>query len=141
MSKFTARVSIFLLDDTSANQRDLSPYLTEIAGLPGERELLQQTGIGATGRERDTGLENGMFRIAGFYDDTATLGPDAVLGPLRTHTAAVDFEYGPKGSTATYVRYKGTCWCRSYTLTSRVGTLVGFVADFEVEGGVTRDTF
>jgi len=141
MSKFNARVSVFKIDDTGGILRNLSTYLTEISGLPGERELLQQTGIGATGRERDTGLENGRFRIAGFFDDTGPSGPDVVLGALRTHTSAVDFEYGPKGSTSTYVKYYGTCWCRSYTLTSRVGTLVGFVAEFEVQGGITRGTF
>ena len=141
MSKFNSKVSKFLLDATTTTQYDLSAYITEMSGLPGERELLQQTGIGAGGRERDPGLENGMFRISGFYDDTATSGPDAVLGPLLTHTSAVDFEYGPKGSTATYVKYSGTCWCRRYELTSRVGDLVGFVAEFEVHGQVTRGTF
>jgi len=141
MSKFTSKVSKFLLDDTGGTQRDLSSYLTELSGLPGERELLQQTAIGAGGRERDPGLENGIFRIAGFFDNTATSGPDAVLGPLRTHTSAVDFEYGPAGSTGGYVKYSGTCWCRRYELTSIPGNLVGFVAEFEVHGQVTRGTF
>lgn len=141
MSKFNSKVSVFLLDDTAGTQRDLSSYLTDISGLPGARELLQQTGIGAGGRERDPGLENSTFSLAGFYDDTASSGPDAVLGPLRTHTSAVDFEYGPKGSTGGYVKYSGTCWCRRYELTSRVGQMVGFVAEFEVHGQVTRGTF
>ena len=141
MTRFHSKVSVFLLDDVNAAQRDLSAYLTEISGLPGGRELLQQTGVGAGGRERDAGLENGMFRISGFFDDTATLGPDAVLGPLVAHTAAVDFEYGPKGSTATYVKYYGTCWCRRYALGSSVGGYVTFTAEFEVQGQVTRGTF
>ncbi len=141
MAKFNSKVSIFLLDDTGTDQRDLSTYITELVGLPGERELLQQTAIGAGGRERDQGLENAMFSIAGFFDDTATSGPDAVLGPLLTHTAAVDFEYGPKGNTGGFVKYSGTCWCRRYELTTRVGEIVGFVAEFEVNGQVTRGTF
>lgn len=141
MTKFNSKVSVFLLDDTGSVQRTLTPHITELTGLPGERELLQQTGVGAAGRERDAGLENGMFRIAGFFDDTVDSGPDAVLGPLLTHTAPVDFEYGPKGSTGGFVKYSGTCWCRRYELTTRVGDLVGFIADFEVQGAVTRGTF
>ena len=136
MSKFNSKVSVFKIDDTGTTLRDLSAYLTDISGLPGERELLQQTAIGAGGKERDPGLENGRFRMAGFFDDTATSGPDVVLGPLRIHTSAVDFEYYPKGSTG--VKYSGTCWCRRYELTSRVGDLVGFIAEFEVHGQVTR---
>lgn len=141
MAKFHSRVSIFLLDDTGANQRDLSAYLNDVSGLPGGRNLLQQTAVGAGGQERDAGLENGMFRISGFFDDTATSGPDAVLGPLLTHTAAVDFEYGPKGSTGGFVKYSGTCWCRRYALGSNVAGLVSFTAEFEVQGQVTRGTF
>ena len=141
MAKFHGRVSKFLLDDTSGTQHDLSTYLNDMSGLPGGRELLQQTGVGASGRERDAGLKNGMFRIAGFYDDTATSGPDAVLGPLVDHTAAVDFEYGPKGSTGGYVKYYGTCWCRRYSLGSSIAGMVTFTAEFEVQGQVNRGTF
>lgn len=141
MSKFNSKVSKFLINDTGGSSRNLSAYITELSGLPGERELLQQTGIGAGGRERDPGLENGIFRIAGFFDDTATGGPDAVLGPLRTHTSAVSFSFGPKGNTGGYVKYSGSCWCRRYEITTRVGDMVGFVAEFEVHGQVARGTF
>lgn len=141
MTKFNSRVSVFLLDDTGGNQRDLSSYITEIVGLPGEREMLQQTAIGASGRERDPGLENGLFQIAGFFDDTSTSGPDAVLRALRTHGSPVDFEYGPKGSGGSSVKYSGTCWVRKYTLTTRVAEMVGFIVDFEVHGQVTTGTF
>ncbi len=141
MAKFNSRYSKFYLVDTGAVERDLSAYLTEISGLPGERELNDSTTLGDSGHEREPSLENGRIRIAGFFDDTATLGPDAVLGPLRTHTSATTFKYGPKGSTATFVRYTGTCWVRNYEITSRVGELVGFSADLEVNGAITRDTF
>jgi len=141
MAKFNSKVSVLIIDDTGGTPRTLSPYLTEISGLPGPRELLQQTAIGASGRERDPGLENGMFTIAGYFDDTADSGPDVVLRALRTHTSAVDFQYGPKGSTSTYVKYYGTCWCRNYEITSRVGDLVGFRAEFEVHGAVSVGTF
>ena len=79
--------------------------------------------------------------LGGLFDDTATSGPDAVLGPLRAHTSAVDFEYGPEGSGTGDVKYSGTCWVVSYELRSRVGNLVQWSATLQVDGTVTRGTF
>lgn len=47
-----------------------------------------------------------------------------MIGPLRTHATAVDFEYGPEGSTSGDVKYSGTCWVLSYDLRNRVGSRV-----------------
>jgi len=140
MAKFNSRVSKFLIDNTSGTVCDLSAYLTEISGIPGERETSDSTTIGDSGRERFPGLENGMIRIAGFFDDTTTTGPDAVLAALLTHTAAVDCNYGPKGSTTGFRRFDMDVWVRRYEVTSRVGEMVGFIAELEVEGQVTADT-
>lgn len=140
MAKFNSRVSKFLIDDSSGNMRDLSAFLTEISGLPGERELSDSTTIGDAGRERFPGLENGMIRIAGFWDETADSGPDHVLVVLLTHTAAVTCNYGPQGSTTGMPCYRMSAWVRRYEITSRVGEMVGFTAELEVEGQITRDT-
>lgn len=80
-------------------------------------------------------------RLGGLFDDTTTSGLDAVLGPLRTHTSAVDFEYGPEGSSTGDVKYSGTCWVVSYDLRSRVGNLVEWAATLQVESTVSRATF
>lgn len=141
MSFFDSKVSKFLIDDTGGTQRDLSAFLTELSGLPGPRNLNEVTAMGDSGAKFIPGLENVTITLAGHFDDTATTGPDAVLGPLRTHTAAVDFEYGPKGDTGGFVKYSGTCWATSYEITSRVGSHVGFRATLQVEGTVTRGTF
>ncbi len=141
MAFFDSKVSKFLIDDTGSVQRDLSPYLTDVRGLPGQRALNEVTALGDGGAKFVAGLENVAVELHGIFDDTATTGPDAVLGPLRTHTSAVDFEYGPEGSGTGDVKYSGTCWVVSYELRSRVGNLVEWSAVLQVEGTVTRGTF
>ena len=141
MAFFDSKVSKFLIDDTGSVQRGLSAYITEVRGLPGPRNLNEVTALGDSGAKFIPGLEDVAIALAGIFDDTATSGPDAVLGPLRTHTSAVDFEYGPEGSTTGDVKYSGTCWALAYGLRSRVGNRVEWSAALQVEGTVTRGTF
>ena len=140
MAFFDSKVSKFLVDDTGAVQRDLSAYITEVRGLPGLRNLNEVTALGDGGARFIPGLEDVTIALSGIFDDTATSGPDAVLGPLRTHTSAVDFEYGPEGSSTGDVKYSGTCWMLSYELRSRVGNKVEWTAALQVEGVVSRGT-
>ena len=119
MPFFDSKVSKFLLDDTGNTQRDLSPFITEVRGLPGARLLNEITALGDSGARFIPGLEDVVISLGGIFDDTATSGLDAVLGPLRAHTSAVDFEYGPEGSTTGDVKYFGTCWVARYDLRSR----------------------
>ncbi len=141
MTFFDSKVSKFLIDDTGSVQRDLSAFLADVRGLPGPRNLNEVTALGDSGARFIPGLEDVAVSLAGIFDDTATSGPDAVLGPLRTHASAVDFEYGPEGSTAGDVKYSGTCWVLSYQLRSRVGNRVEWTASLQVEGTVARGTF
>ena len=141
MAFFDSKVAKFLLDDTGGTQRDLSAYLTDVRGLPGRRELNEVTALGDGGARFIPGLEDVAIALSGIFDDTATTGPDAVLGPLRTHSAAVDFEYGPEGSGTGDVKYSGTCWVLAYDLRSRVGNAVEWTATLQVEATVTRGTF
>ena len=141
MAFFDSKVSKFLIDDTAGTQRDLSAYITEVRGLPGRRALNEVTALGDSGARFIPGLEDVTVRLGGLFDDTATSGLDAVLGPLRTHTSAVDFEYGPEGPSTGDVKYSGTCWVVSYDLRSRVGNLVEWAATLQVESTVSRATF
>ena len=141
MAFFDSKVSKFLIDDTGAVQRDLSAYITDVRGLPGPRGLNEVTALGDSGAKFIPGLEDVVIGLRGIFDDTATSGPDAVLGPLRTHTSAADFEYGPEGSGTGDVKYSSKCWVVSYDLRSRVGNRVEWSAALQVEGTVTRGTF
>ena len=141
MAFFDSKVSRFLIDDIGGTRRDLSPYVTEVRGLPGPRPLNEVTALGDGGARFVPGLEDVTVRLAGMFDDTAASGPDAVLGPLRTHTSAVEFEYGPEGTRAGSVRYSGRCWLLSYEISSRVGRLVEWSASLQVDDTVERGAY
>ena len=147
MALFDSKVAKFFLEDTGGTERDLSAYITEIGGLPGARALNEATALGDSGATFHPGLENVTISISGQFDDTGTTGPEAVLGPLRTHTAAVDFKYGPKGNTSGFLRYAGLtsasggCWVTEFTVDASVGSLVMWSASLQVEGVVARGTF
>ncbi len=136
MAFFDSRASRFLIYDAGGVKRDLSAYLTEVAGLPGARGLTEVTALGDGGASFVAGLEEASIALRGLFDDTAAGGPDAVLGPLRAHASAAAFEYGPAGASGP--RYSGRCWVVSYELRSRVGRLVEWTAALQVDGAVSR---
>ena len=136
-----AKQSVFKLADTGGTVRNLTAYLTAIEGLPGPRDLSDVTALGDEGESFIPGMEIATFSLEGTFDPVATTGPDAILGPLLDHGAVVSFQYGPRGAAVGAVRYTGNCWLYRYTLGARTGGVIPFVADFLVNGTVTRDTF
>ena len=141
MAFFDSRVSRFSLNDAGGTKRDLSTYVVDVRGLPGSRALNEVTALGDSGARFIPGLQDVAFSLSGLFDSTATSGPDAVLGDLRSHTAAVSFEYAPHGTATGAVKYGGKCWVVSYELRSRVGRLVEWTASLQVDGVVTRGTY
>lgn len=138
---FDAEKSVFQIDDTGSSLRNLSTYLNDVGGLPGPRRLSDVTGLGDGGTKWHPGLEDVQISLSGTYDSTASSGPEEVLGELRTHTRANDFDYGPEGSDASSPKYSGTCWVSTFEIQSRVGDAVRFTATLQVEGKVTRGTY
>lgn len=134
-------MSRFFIDDTGGDSREISPYITAISGLPGPRRLHPATTIEDTGDKWHPGLQGTTIRLELLWSDDALVGPDTVFGALRTHTAAVDFNYGPEGDTAGDIKYYGTCWVENYEITSRVGNLVAATVELKVQGTVSKGTF
>jgi hypothetical protein len=141
MAFFDSQVSVFNITDTGASDRNITPYVVSVDGLPGPRELSDASVLGDTGRKWQPSLENVVITLELLWSDDALVGSDTVLGPLRTHTAAVAFKYGPKGSTAGYVKYSGSAWVRDYRILSRVGNMVTSRCELQVNGAVTRGTY
>ena len=141
MAFFDSRVSRFLLFDAGGTRRDLSPFITDVRGLPGDRALNDVTALADSGARFTPGIEDVTFLLSGLFDEREPGGPDAVLGPLRTHASPVRFEYGPGGTSAGSVKYSGSCWVASYRLRSRVGSRVEWAAGLQVDGTVARAAF
>ena len=130
--------SRFRIADAGGVTRDLSGYITEVSGLPGARTLNDVAALGDSGARFEPGADATSFTLRGPFDDTATLGADAVLGALRYHDSPVNFEYAPAGLATGSVRYKGKCWVEAYEIRSKAGALVSWEARLQVEGATSR---
>ncbi len=139
MAFVDGRGSRFRIADVGGVMRDLSAYVSEVRGLPGERALDDVTALGDDGAHFNLSGEAVAFSLRGIYDDTANTGTDAVLGALRYHTAPTPFEYAPAGLAAGNPKYTGDCWVRSYEIHSRAGETVSWRATLQVEGATGRN--
>jgi len=82
------------------NTTDITQYVTTINGVELEAAFEDSTPLGSSFR---TNIYGGVseikdIEIEGFYDDTATTGPAAVLGTIGT-TAALVIVWGNSKST------------------------------------------
>ena len=138
MAFMDGQKSRFRIADTGGVTRDLSAYITDVIGLPGERALNDVTALGDSGARFKPGADAVSFTLRGLFDDSAAHGADAVLGALRYHTSPVNFEYAPAGLATGSVRYTGKCWVAAYEIHSKGGQLVSWQARLRVEGETKR---
>ena len=135
MAFFDSKSSTFKIDKTAGGAlEDISAYIDDIGGLPGPRNVNPVTALGDAGVKSIPSLEDVTITIAGTYDDTVSVGPDAIFGPLRTATVTLSFEYSPDGTRT----YTGECWITDYTIKSAVGSRVSYSVTLQVDGTVTR---
>lgn len=124
----------------TVNTKELSAYLTQ-ADISNSVDMAETSTMGSEAKSYVSGLSDATISIAGFYDSTGTTGPDAVLNALVGGDSSTTFEYGPEGGTSGKVKYSGNCFLTSYNVTAPVGDVVGFAADFQVTGAVTKTTY
>lgn len=83
------------------------------------------------------GLNEGEFALEFFWDSTV----DSHLSGLIGYTTAVNFQYGPDGSTTGYPKYTGTCFLSNLSMPATVGDVKTITATFKPTGAITRGTF
>jgi hypothetical protein len=137
--------AVLILTDGGDSARTLSAYVKKITMNFKARTLIDTTCMGDAGRTwTPDDLEDGTFTVEFVVDDgTNTVWDtlfDATVG-LRVATAAKAFEIGPKGTTATYPKFTGSCWLEDAPIPVAVGELVTCTATFKVEGAVTVGTY
>ena len=138
MVKAHSKQTYLAIDSSDGSPRIVTSNITSVDGLPGERELVEITALGDSARSHAPGLTNTTFTVEGYWDETANTGTDTVLGPLYLHTAALTVVYGPEGNDTGDVLYTVECFCRNYTITSRMGEIVTFRAEFQSNAAVAR---
>jgi hypothetical protein len=136
MALFDSQLSVFKITDTTANLRDVSPYIISIEGLPGPRELNDATPLNQAGRKFHPSLQNVKFTLEVLWSDDANVGSDTVFGPLSRHTAATAFEYYPEGNPG--VKYAGNTWVGNFPILTRVGSVLTARVECQVDGVVAR---
>ena len=73
--------SVFFLRDVGNTWRDMTPYTTEIT-VPAKAGIAETTVFGRGAKTYIGGLLEGTLTVKGFWDPTATSGPDAVFSGL-----------------------------------------------------------
>ena len=127
--------SAFKLDNSSGTLTDISTYVNSV-DFPETADVAETTTLGDSSKSYIVGLKDATISIAGLWDSTV----DGILGAVVGQSATLSFEYSPEGTTSGNIKYTGECILTSYSQSSPVGDVVGFSADLQVSGDVTRGT-
>ena len=130
--------AVFKLDNSSATLTDISVYLDDVS-LPRSIETAETTTFGVSGGSKTyvTGLNDATISLSGKYDATV----DALLAGVLGQDAALNWNYGPEGSTTGRIKFTGLAILTKYDVKSPVGGVVTFSADLQCTGAITRTTF
>jgi len=130
------KATVFKLDNSSASLTDISNTLTDVS-FPAKVDTAEVTAFGASAKAYIVGLTDGTISISGSFDATV----DALFGGVLGYATALNWNYGPEGSTAGFVKYTGLGYVTSYQKSGTVGDVVKYTADIQITGAVTRTTF
>jgi predicted secreted protein len=126
----------FKVDNSGGSLTDISDTLTDVS-FPETIETAETTSFGSNSKTYIVGLKDATISVSGNFDATV----DAHLAGIAGQAATVSFEYGPEGSTSTFVKYTGEAILTSYEKSGAVGDVVTYSAEFQVTGAVTRGAF
>ena len=127
--------SDFRIDNSSGSLTDISGYVNNV-DFPVTADTSETTVLGADNKTYIAGLKDATISVAGLWD--ATL--DAILGVVVGQSATLSFQFSPEGTASGKIKYTGEVICNNYAVGSPVGDAVGWSADLQVSGAVTRGT-
>jgi hypothetical protein len=130
------KATVFKLDNSSASLTDISNTLTDVS-FPAKVDTAEVTAFGASAKSYIVGLTDGTISISGTFDATV----DALFGGVVGYATALNWNYGPEGSTTGMVKYTGLGYVTSYQKSGSVGDVVKYSAEIQITGAVTRTTF
>ena len=128
--------SQFTIADRGATVRDISTSLNSVT-MPRSIETLETTSFGSSSKSYVVGFSDSTISVEGSFDATF----DGYLAGLVGFETASAFVYGPEGTTASMIKYTGTCFLTSYEVSGGVGDIVSYSAEFQVTGAITRGTY
>jgi hypothetical protein len=128
--------TVFKVDNSGGSLTDISNTLTDVS-FPRSVDTAETSAFGDSAKTYIVGLSDATVSVSGNYDATV----DAHLAGVLGQAATLSFEYGPEGSTSTFVKYTGECILTSYEKSGAIGDVVTYSAEFQVTGAVTRDVY
>ena len=128
--------TVFKVDNNAGSLTDISNTLTDVS-FPQSVDTAETSAFGSSAKSYIVGLTDSTLSISGNFDATV----DAHLAAIVGKADSVSFEYGPEGSTATYVKYTGEALLTSYEKSGAIGDVVTYSAEFQVTGAITRGTY
>lgn len=129
--------TVLKLDNSGGTLTDISAYLNNV-DFSHEIDTPESTVFGNNDRTYIAGLKTATFSISGFWEASNL---DALVGTILGQTAALEFEYGPGGSTSGDIKYSGSAFCTNYSISNPVDGIVSFTADFQCTGSVARGSY
>ena len=127
--------SVFKLDNASGSLTDISSFVNNV-DFPESADVSETTTLGADNKTYIAGLKDATISLSGLWDATA----DAIFGAVVGQSATLSYEYSPEGTASGKIKYTGEAILTSYSISSPVGDAVGYSADLQVSGAVTRGT-
>lgn len=129
--------STFSMDDTADSLTDITAYVTNVEGLPGENDLGETTTQGKEAKTYISGLHDATITVALMWDATM----DGLIGSVAQQKVARGIQYGPVGTTAGNVKVTCETLIKSYKVGSPVGDVVTATLVLQKTGDVTIGTF
>ena len=131
--------SVYGLADSGGTRRVMTAYIDTISVLGKEVDALDVTAFADAAERVIAGIEKSQeWTLSGIFDDTATSGPDAVLGTLVGVLGT--FDWSPIGTVAGRRKFSGTALCLAYHTRSAVKGRVEFDARFKLDGTISVGT-
>ena len=128
--------TVFKVDNNAGTLTDISNTLTDVS-FPQSVDTAETSAFGASAKAYIVGLTDATLSVSGNFDATV----DAHLAAIVGKADSVSFEYGPEGSTATFVKYTGEALLTSYEKSGAIGDVVTYSAEFQLTGAITRGTY
>lgn len=122
------------ITDSGGTERNFTAYVTSV-GIPVEVETSEVTTLNDDDKVYVTGMRDRTISIEGKWDATV----DGYLNGLLGGTPRA-WKVFPAGSVTTRPYYSGSAILTSYEVTSEVGDAIGWSAEFQNSGAVTRAT-
>lgn len=138
MAKGNSSEFLFEIDtaDGGSLSSGFTQYVTKFGDLDVKKESIESTPFGVTAEQYLQGVikRHEPVTFGGFYDDTASTGPDVILNIGKiTHAVTRSFSITLRsGKTVT-----GECWIEDYKITFESGSYHAYECTIRFTGTIT----